>query len=415
MGSDCNSCQPTPPLMPKKSGKTCDTSPKILSIDNPPEIILFHKAIIPAAMGDDTVVVPENGMYRNTLLEYEANGHVYMYSSDGIPTLLNNGLTSFNDLSDRPKYNGVEMTGSTNIPDVSGDVSTLQNGLAAEITARDDADILLRGAIDDEEDARISADAGLAQDIADEEAARIAADANKVDKVSGKGLSANDYTNADATTVSNLNRAFVTGGVVSSTTSTAAITNSKYNPTTGDATTELLSLPVASASNAGVMNSAMYTALSEATTNITAILNGAVSVSGLSASPTQAQLTTAWEQATGILTGVINGAKINDSTNQKVWTYYTNTSTWYSATNATQVTVSQWTNSALGTVIGSSTDGQIFAETNGTGSVNGWDTLKGRVTTLESNQVSISMTDTDPGEGAPLSANQFIAVYDSTS
>lgn len=410
MGSDCNSCQPTPPLMPKKSGKTCDTSPKILSIDNPPEIILFHKAIIPAAMGDDTVVVPENGMYRNTLLEYEANGHVYMYSSDGIPTLLNNGLTSFNDLSDRPKYGGVEMTGDTNIPDLSTDVSTLQENLNTEIGDREAADTLLSGAIDDEEDARISADAGLAQDIADEEAARISADANKVDKEAGKGLSTNDYTTTDATTVSNLARAFVTGGTVASTASTATITNAKYNPTTGDTSSEVLSMPVASASNAGVMNSSMYSQFVSMSDNLTAILNGSVAVTGLAASPSQSDLTTAWETATG-LSELVNGAKIADIDNQKVWTYYSNTDTWYPATNTAQVTVSQWTNSALGTVLGSSTDGQIFAETNGTGSVNGWDTLKGRVSTLENNAVSISMTDTDPGEGAPLGANEFIAVY----
>ena len=414
MSSDCNSCQSTQPLAPKISGKTCDTSPKILSIDNPPEIVLFHKATIPAAMGDDTVVIPENGLYRNVLLEYEANGHIYMYSSDGIPTLLNAGLTSFNDLSDRPSYGGVEMTGITNIPDVSGDVSSLQNNLASEVTAREAADTALQGAIDDEVGARISADSALAQDIADETAARIAADANKVDKVSGKGLSTNDYTSGDSTTVSNLNRSFVTGGVISSNTSTATITNSKYNPTTSELTTELLSFPVASADNAGVMNAAMYAALVDASNGVTAVLSGSVSISGISANPSQSDLTTAWEQATGILTGVINGAKINDPDNQKVWTYYTNTSTWYAATNTAQVTVSQWTNSSLGTVLGSSTDGQIYAEADGTGSVNGWDVLTGRVTTLENSAVSIAMTDTDPGEGSPLAANSFIAVYNAS-
>lgn len=414
MSSDCNSCQSTQPLAPKISGKTCDTSPKILSIDNPPEIVLFHKATIPAAMGDDTVVIPENGLYRNVLLEYEANGHIYMYSSDGIPTLLNAGLTSFNDLSDRPSYGGVEMTGITNIPDVSGDVSSLQNNLASEVTAREAADTALQGAINDEVGARISADSALSQAIADETAARIAADANKVDKVSGKGLSTNDYTSGDSTTVSNLNRSFVTGGVVSSNTSTATITNSKYNPTTSELTTELLSLPVASADNAGVMNAAMYAALVDASNGVTAVLSGSVSISGISASPSQSDLTTAWEQATGILTGVINGAKINDPDNQKVWTYYTNTATWYAATNTAQVTISQWTNSSLGTVLGSNTDGQVYAEADGTGSVNGWDVLKGRVTTLENSAVSISMTDTDPGEGSPLAANSFIAVYNAS-
>lgn len=418
MSSDCNSCpQEMTPIVPpigKACNKTCDTSPKILSIDNPAEVVIFHKVMVAASLGDDTVVPPENGLYRNVLLEYEANGHVYLYSSDGIPTLLNNGLTSFNDLTDRPSYGGNVMTGSTNIPDITGDVSEIQTDLGNEVYTRESQYTELTNAIGDEEDARIAADADLAQDIADEEAARIAADAGKVDKVTGMGLSSNDYTASDVNTVSNLNRAFVTGGALSNNnTSTVTLTNSKYNPTTSNVSSETLSMPVASNTTAGVMNSTMYSQFVSMSDNITAILNGAVSISGLSANPTQAELTTAWETETGI-TGVINGAKINDPDNQKVWTYYTNTNTWYAATNTAQVTISQWTNSSQGTVLGSTNDGQIYAENDGTGSVNGWDTLTGRVTTLETNAVSISMTDTDPGEGAPLSANSFIAVYDAS-
>ena len=407
MSSDCNSC---PKNSPKPSGKTCDLSPKILSIDNPPEIILFHKAIIPAAMGDDTDVPPENGLYRNVLLEYEANGHVYMYSSDGIPTLLNSGLTSFNDLSDRPLYGGVEMTSATNIPDWTDTIGTLQADLAAEAATREEDDAILSAAIVDEQSDREAADAALAQDIADEAAARIATGDDKVDKEPGKGLSTNDYTDADAATVSNLNRDFVTGSTVTSDTSTVTVTNSKYNPNTANGTSEVLSLPVATASTAGIMNSNMYAQLQSNATQIDAILNGSVSIPGLSASPTQVELSEAWKTATGLST-IINGAKINDADNQKIWTYYTNDNTWYAATNTAQVTVSTWTNNAPGIVLGSTNDGQIYAENDFTGSVNGWDTLKGRVSTLEGSEISISVTNSDPGEGGALAANHFIAVY----
>lgn len=408
MSSDCNSC---PKSTPRIGGKTCDTAPKILSIDNPPEIILFHKAIIPAAMGDDTDIVPENGLYRNVLLEYEANGHVYMYSSDGIPTLLNSGLTSFNDLSDRPLYGGVEMTSSTNVPDWTDTIGTIQSDLTAEAATREEDDAILSAAIVDEQSDREAADAALAQDIAEETAARIATGDDKVDKEPGKGLSTNDYTDADAATVSNLSRDFVTGSVVASDTSTVTVTNSKYNPSTANGTSEVLSFPVATASVAGVMSPAIYSQIQNTSGEINAILNGAVSISGLSANPSQGDLTVAWETATGISTGVINGAKINDPDNQKVWTYYTNTQLWYAATNTAQVTISTWTNSSEGTVLGSNLDGQIYAENDGTGSVNGWDTLKGRVSTLESSEVSISVTNSDPGEGGALAANHFIAVY----
>lgn len=51
----------------------------------------FRKVVIPAAMGDDSPTspaAPANGAYHNALVEYEANGALYMYSSDGIYTKL---------------------------------------------------------------------------------------------------------------------------------------------------------------------------------------------------------------------------------------------------------------------------------------------------------------------------------------
>ena len=51
----------------------------------------FVKTTIPAALGDDSAdspYAPENGAYKNALVEYEANGALYIYSSDGIFTKL---------------------------------------------------------------------------------------------------------------------------------------------------------------------------------------------------------------------------------------------------------------------------------------------------------------------------------------
>ena len=51
----------------------------------------FRKIVIPAVMGDDSEdspSAPENGAYVNALAEYEANGAMYMYASDGIFTKL---------------------------------------------------------------------------------------------------------------------------------------------------------------------------------------------------------------------------------------------------------------------------------------------------------------------------------------
>lgn len=51
----------------------------------------FRKIVIPAVMGDDSEdspSAPKNGAYVNALVEYESNGAMYMYASDGIFTKL---------------------------------------------------------------------------------------------------------------------------------------------------------------------------------------------------------------------------------------------------------------------------------------------------------------------------------------
>ena len=65
----------------KKKGKCCITT---------------RKVVIPAVLGDDSPdseVAPVNGLYCDAIVEYEANGHVYIYSSDGIPTQIKSDST----------------------------------------------------------------------------------------------------------------------------------------------------------------------------------------------------------------------------------------------------------------------------------------------------------------------------------
>lgn len=73
---------------PKCNGKCGCKSPKVLQINNPAEYITFHKVSIPAAMGDSTTNPPRIGAYRNALVYYEADHTSWMYSTDGIPTLV---------------------------------------------------------------------------------------------------------------------------------------------------------------------------------------------------------------------------------------------------------------------------------------------------------------------------------------
>lgn len=84
----CNSCGET-----KCPCKNKDFTKAVIEIDNPEQITLMRKVVIPASMGDDTTVPPVIGKYHNVLLNYEANNKSYLYSSDGIPTLLTGTCT----------------------------------------------------------------------------------------------------------------------------------------------------------------------------------------------------------------------------------------------------------------------------------------------------------------------------------
>lgn len=111
---------------PKCNGKCGCKSPKVLQINNPAEYITFHKVSIPAAMGDSTTNPPKIGAYRNALVYYEADHTSWMYSTDGIPTKLTNGLTDYNEAVNLPQINGHTLIGNQSSSDL---------GLQGELTA----------------------------------------------------------------------------------------------------------------------------------------------------------------------------------------------------------------------------------------------------------------------------------------
>jgi len=83
----CNECG-------EKPKKACGAFPKaVIEIDNPEKIVLLRKVLVPASMGDESTFPPTIGKYHNVLLEYEASGGIYLYSSDGIPTKLSSDVT----------------------------------------------------------------------------------------------------------------------------------------------------------------------------------------------------------------------------------------------------------------------------------------------------------------------------------
>ena len=89
----------------------------------------LEKVFLSAALGDDSKdspIAPKNGEYCNAIVVYEANGHVYIYSKEGIPTLVEGGVNNIEKILDE-----------------------LEDGLAQEILDRQAADNTLQNEIDD--------------------------------------------------------------------------------------------------------------------------------------------------------------------------------------------------------------------------------------------------------------------------
>lgn len=76
-------------------GKDRCSSPAAVQINNPAEVVNFRKVVIPASVGDETTNPPKVGAYSNVILQYEATGTTYIYSSECIPTL----ISDFSDIA----------------------------------------------------------------------------------------------------------------------------------------------------------------------------------------------------------------------------------------------------------------------------------------------------------------------------
>ena len=147
------------------------------------------------------------------------------------------------------------------------------------------------------------------------------------------------------------------------------------------ASTEV-TLPVSSRLQAGVMNSATYAALDELGNRVTALESNTVTylVTLPNDNPTQAEINSAYQTAYPTAPFPPNdGTTVIDQEKQLFYRYVKNGDLWIKTTG---FTVSQWTNDTSGTVKGSTTPGQIQAETDGTGSLVGYDAIISDVTSL---------------------------------
>ena len=125
--------------------------PQVLQINNQECPILFHKVTILAEIGDDESYPPKPGLYRNTLLVYEANHHVWMYSSDGIPTFISDGGEStidYEELINKPLINGHELIGDSTLYDI-GVIDAITTALVDYTKTDDLATVALSGDYND--------------------------------------------------------------------------------------------------------------------------------------------------------------------------------------------------------------------------------------------------------------------------
>lgn len=140
----CESCGDKP----HKCGNCNKDFPKaVVEINNPETITMLRKVVIPISMGDEEQVPPAVGKYHNVLLYYEANKHIYIYSSDGIPTLIESEIPQ--DLIDRVATLEDDMDDLQeefeefkNSPDVVDIVSTYADLEAYDTSELGDKDVI---------------------------------------------------------------------------------------------------------------------------------------------------------------------------------------------------------------------------------------------------------------------------------
>lgn len=491
----CNSCnQPKP----------CNMPPACLALAQKCDPVLFHKVLFPAAAGNDVTNPPSTLHYKNVLLEYEANGHLYLYSSDGIPTRLpselntddlmntveelkaqlqdeteartqadvrltenigklqqavnanamavdaeetarkevdtaiNNTISQMNtSLSNSIAEEEVARKSADSALDASivktaemlqtninmevnareSDRDNLQTNINTEVTNRIAADQELEKkiegmgteALDKEIEERKAADYGLMSELNEEKTARADADTNLQDQITTNTTDIKTNQNNIEAINNDLDTYVVSDLSVVANSSTVTLQKNRQKLTAPEGLPTEMVLPVASDTQAGVMNSATYNAVQTNAQNVDAILNGAVAISGISSTPSQDDLTTAWETATG-RDVLVNRASIYDMDNERVWYYYENINEWKASANTgVEVEVSAFTNTTAGIIKGSENAGQLFAEADGTGSVNGWDGMIHDIENLSElvhSQVipKLYTTETEASDGAYTAA-----------
>ena len=150
-------------------------------------------------------------------------------------------------------------------------------------------------------------------------------------------------------------------------------------------TTESDALPVVSREQAGIMSASVYSAMEDViannTSRISILEQSALTydISGLvSADPTNAEISAAFQQKYPSIP-IQPGIRVADYDNAHFWQYGNNM--WILLT---QINIQTATNDSLGIVKGSTVNGKIFIETDGSMSLKGYDALVSKDATHDS-------------------------------
>lgn len=145
-------------------------------------------------------------------------------------------------------------------------------------------------------------------------------------------------------------------------------------------------LPVASELQAGVMNTATYVSLKDLNSRVTSLESNTTTYIVVlpNATPTQAEILNAYRTAYPLAPNPpLDGTTVIDVDKQLFYRYVKNGDIWIKTSG---FKVAPFTNENAGIIKGSTTPGQVQAETDGTGSLVGYDTL---VSNIEQNTTAI--------------------------
>ena len=219
----------------------------------------------------------------------------------------------------------------------------------------------------DQKASQASTDAQLSKQMAQE----AIANTNTFDtRINNAVNNANDALTQVQTAQAGVNASLTDAEV--RTTSTSAPLWQKQNNNVEKGT----AIPMASATQAGLMNSQTYTSLTSMEARVSALegKQSIVYVTFASDNPSQSEITAVFTSQAS--RSPVKGDIASDIARSLIYQY--DGLQWIK----TQSVAAQWTNDSAGLIKGTPAGGEagtIFAETDGTGSVNGWDALSTKV------------------------------------